>query len=297
LERLGLYRPMMERILKEEGVPQDLVFLAQAESAIAALRGQLEQNRANYRKVVGEVPGTLHPPKPLTILPDTLEEAVALAKRANPALVAANFAERAARDGVAIADALLLPTLSLSTYWQRDRRAARQRFPAVNGAYDQAFVGLQLTVPLYQAGSEYSRIREAKKIAAQTLFQRDTALRAAVAAVATAWARREAAISQIASDQAQVAAAQAAVAAYERQLSAGLATVLELLDSYQQLIGAQIALSQSQQARIIADFQVLSTIGGLTARSLQLPVRYYDEKGDYDEIKWKIFGLSIRPID
>jgi membrane-bound lytic murein transglycosylase D len=33
LERVGLYRPMMERILMEEGVPLDLVFLAQAESA------------------------------------------------------------------------------------------------------------------------------------------------------------------------------------------------------------------------------------------------------------------------
>lgn len=33
LERVGLYRPMMERILAEEGVPLDLVALAQAESA------------------------------------------------------------------------------------------------------------------------------------------------------------------------------------------------------------------------------------------------------------------------
>ena len=33
LERVGLYRSMMERILMEEGVPLDLVFLAQAESA------------------------------------------------------------------------------------------------------------------------------------------------------------------------------------------------------------------------------------------------------------------------
>lgn len=32
LERSGLYRPMIERVLKEEGVPQDLIFLAQAES-------------------------------------------------------------------------------------------------------------------------------------------------------------------------------------------------------------------------------------------------------------------------
>jgi membrane-bound lytic murein transglycosylase D len=33
LERVGTYRPMMERILKEEGVPLDLIYLAQAESA------------------------------------------------------------------------------------------------------------------------------------------------------------------------------------------------------------------------------------------------------------------------
>ena len=32
LERSGRYRPLIEKILKEEGVPQDLVFLAQAES-------------------------------------------------------------------------------------------------------------------------------------------------------------------------------------------------------------------------------------------------------------------------
>jgi len=33
LERMGMYRPMIERILDEEGVPLDLIFLCQAESA------------------------------------------------------------------------------------------------------------------------------------------------------------------------------------------------------------------------------------------------------------------------
>lgn len=271
--------------------------LAQAESAVAGLRGQLKEDRASYRQVIGEYPGTLHPPKPLTILPSTLEDAIALAERSNPNLVAADFAEQAARDGVAIADALLLPIVSLNAFWQRDLRTTQQRFPTVNGAFDQAFVGLQITVPLYQAGAVASQVRQAKKTAAQSLFQRDSALRAAVAAVKQSWARREAAIAQVESNSAQVAAAEAAVANYQRELGAGLATVLELLDSYQQLVGAQIALSQSRQVRIVADFQVLSLIGGLTARSLHLPVRYYDAKGDYDEIKWKIFGLSIRNID
>src|SRR5258708_15931720 len=33
LRRAGRYREMVQRVLREEGVPQDLVFLAQAESA------------------------------------------------------------------------------------------------------------------------------------------------------------------------------------------------------------------------------------------------------------------------
>ena len=37
LRRAGLYRDMIRRVLKEEGVPQDLIFLAQAESAFKPL--------------------------------------------------------------------------------------------------------------------------------------------------------------------------------------------------------------------------------------------------------------------
>ena len=33
LERMGMYRPMIQRILQDEGVPQDLIYLCQAESA------------------------------------------------------------------------------------------------------------------------------------------------------------------------------------------------------------------------------------------------------------------------
>ena len=33
LRRAGRYREMVQRVLKEEGLPQDLIYLAQAESA------------------------------------------------------------------------------------------------------------------------------------------------------------------------------------------------------------------------------------------------------------------------
>jgi len=48
LERVGRYQPMIERILKEEGVPLDLIYLCQAEAL-----SNLAQYRARQRKVCG----------------------------------------------------------------------------------------------------------------------------------------------------------------------------------------------------------------------------------------------------
>jgi outer membrane protein len=279
----------------------DLAFaqarLAQAKASVATAQGQLDQDRATYVQVIGEAPGALKPPEPLTILPQKLDEAVVIAQDSNPNVVIADFAERAARDGVDIATSALLPSLSLNAFWQNDFRTTRQIGPVLNGPFDQGFVGLQLTVPLYQGGAEYSQIREAKKTAAQLRFQTDSARRAAIATVRQVWAQLETAQASITFNLEQVAAAQGAVAMYQRQLAVGLVTVLELLDSYQQLVGAQIGVSQARQSRIVADFQVLSAIGGLTARSLKLPVSYYDPKGDYKEVKWKIFGLSVQKLE
>ena len=39
IQRSGRYRPMIERILDEEGLPQELIHLAQAESGFYAARG------------------------------------------------------------------------------------------------------------------------------------------------------------------------------------------------------------------------------------------------------------------
>jgi outer membrane protein len=276
--------------------------LAQADSVVTVTRSQLEQDRAFYRQVVGDMPGSLERPEPLAVLPPRLDDALALARDSNPNVVAAAFAERAAADGVDIATAALLPSLSANASWTRDNRVTVGGFPAqrnfnLNGPYDTAFVGLQLTVPLYQAGVDYSRVRQARKAASQQRFQLDSTRNAALAATSQVWSQRVAAEAAVGFNTTQVEAAKVAVDQYQREVAAGLRTILELLDSYQQLVGAQVALSQSSQTRIVTDFQLLANIGGLTARSLALPVAYYDAKGDYHAVKWKIFGLSVTAIE
>jgi hypothetical protein len=45
--------------------------------------------------------------------------------------------------------------------------------------------------------------------------------------------------------------------------------------------------------RTLADYALLFASGGLTARSLELDVPYYDPLGDYSRTKWRIWGLGI----
>jgi outer membrane protein len=274
--------------------------LEQAEASVAAAQGQLDEDRAVYKQVIGVPPGALRLPRPLSLPPLNLADARAVARTSNAGVVVSDYALRAARDGVHIAAAALLPSLSAVATWTNDARVTEGGFPGavpLNGHYRFAFVGLQLTMPLYQGGADYSHVRQAEKTEMQLRFQLDSARNAAVTMVEQAWAIRASAEASVHFNTAQVEAAQLAVNQYQREFQIGLLSVIDLLAIYQQLVGAQIALSQAEQSRIVSDFQVLAALGGLTARTLHLPVAYFDPEGDYHEVKWKIFGLSVARIN
>jgi TolC family type I secretion outer membrane protein len=272
--------------------------LADAEARVASSRGALDQARAVYRQVIGDIPGALETPAPLPMLPPTLNDAIALALRANASVVQGEYALHAALDQVRIQEAALLPSLSLVGQLQRDWRSfqQQQQFLAPGGAYDTPFIELRLTMPLYPSGAAYAQIRAAEKTAEQVGFQLDSARKAAISATVGAWQQRDAAQATLSAYSRQVAQAKITVAQFQRQFAAGLATVLELLDGYQDLLSAETNFVTARQERILADFAVLQNIGGLTARTLALPVSYYDPEGDYQQIKWKIFGLGVQPV-
>jgi outer membrane protein len=272
--------------------------LADAEARVVGARSTLEQARAVYRRVIGDFPGTLKMPQPLTILPRTLQDAEAIARRANADVVQAAYARRGAENQISIERAALLPSLSVVGRLQRDYQISQEGPPlfSPSGTYDTAYLALQLTVPLYQSGAEYARVRAAEKSAQQALFQLDSARRDAVSAIVQSWQQLEAAQATLTLFSHQVEQAQIASAQFQRQLAIGVASALEVLDSYQDLLTAQTNLANARRDRIVADFAVLRDIGGLTARSLRLPVAYHDPEGDYQQIKWKIFGLSVEKI-
>lgn len=270
-------------------VAQSEARLAGANAGRIAAEGDLTESRARFVEVVGEAPGTLDTPPILATLPGSLEEAIEVAVNANPNVVAADYVERAARDGVDVVFGELLPSIAVQGQVEYGEEQA------VTTADDRttATVEAQLTVPLYQAGEVSSRVREAKKRASQRRLEMATQRRNAAQVATTAWEALSTARAQITAFETQVRSAEIALEGVREEAQVGSRTILDVLDAEQELLDARVSLVRAKRDEIVAGFQLLAAVGNLTARDLDLPVEYYDYQADYLEVRNKLWGVSV----
>lgn len=269
--------------------------VAQAESRLAIAtadriraEGDLISSRAAYRNVIGDAPGTLKPAKPLGGLPANEEKAVGLARGNAPAVFAAGFDEKAARDDIRVNQANFLPTLDLEGSLTR-----RDAASSTSSRSETAAVELQLTVPLYQAGGVSSQVRSAKHVAAQRRRELDGAVRDAVETATSAWEALQTTRAQIKSFAAGVRAAAIALEGVEQEASVGSRTILDVLDAEQELLDARVSLVRAERDEVVATFDLRAAVGQLTAKRLNLKVKFYDMDANYRAVRNKWFGTGI----
>ncbi len=77
----------------------------------------------------------------------------------------------------------------------------------------------------------------------------------------------------------------------------GARTILDILDAEQELLDSKVNLVRSQRDEIVAGVAVLSAIGRLTARDLELAVDVYNPEIDYLKVRNVWFDLSIDDKD
>jgi len=270
--------------------------VAQAESSFAQAtaqrinaEGQLEVSRANFARAVGHPPGRLMLPRERPVLPATREEAQGLAMGDNPNVIAASFAELAARDNVDVVRGQLLPQISIVGDLNRNFAPS---FTLRNARQDTASVSAQLTMPLYEGGAIYSQTRQAQQTVGQRRSQVDDARRQAVQTASQSWETLQAARAAIASFGAAVKAAQIALVGTQQEALVGSRTVLDVLIAQQQLFTTQSQLVTAQHDAALAEFNLAAATGRLIAPELRLPVKLYDMDKHYRSVKDKLLGFG-----
>jgi outer membrane protein len=269
--------------------------VSQAEARLSRARadriqaeGNLTSSRANFLRVVGDPPARLSPARAPANLPGTEAQAINLAVSENPAVVAARYSERAARDDVDLVAGELLPTLSVQGDLTRQEEIQVRGFER-----DVAEVTAVLSVPLYQAGSVDARVREAKQTASQRrILVEDTTRRAKEDATRT-WEALTTARARIQAFQAQIRANEIALEGVEQEARVGSRTVLDVLDAEQELLDAKVNLVRAQRDEIVSGYQVAAATGRLTAQALALPVEVYDPALNYSRTRDRWFGTGV----
>ncbi|MBS4047495.1 MAG: TolC family outer membrane protein [Alphaproteobacteria bacterium] len=268
--------------------------VAQSESRLSratadriSAEGALVSSRAVLARVIGEMPRTLAAPPPLPQLPQSEEEAVGISFDENPDLQAARFREVAAKNDVRVASGALLPTVSLNASASKADENTRNNF-----RQDTQRVGLQVTVPLYEGGSVYSQTRQRKQTHNQRRIQVEEQRRSVRQSVVQAWENLSTSRSNITARVSQVQAARIALEGVQQEAEVGSRTTLDVLDQEQEYLDARVAEVRARRDEYVAGFALLSAVGRLNARSLSLPVDYYDPTENYERVRNKWFGTD-----
>ena len=273
--------------LTRTDVAQSEARLSGSRTALIQAEAQLTAARSAYAKVVGHAPSKLDKPAPSSMIPQSEEQAHEAAVAANPVIQAARNSEMARRSAISVAKSALLPSVDVQAQYSYGREASS----GIHHGDETSIIGV-LTIPLYQGGAAYSRVREAKQLHNQSMIDISVAERAVSESVSNAWEAVRSARASINSSDEQVKANKIALEGVKQEEEVGSQTTLDVLNAEQELLNARVTLVSAQRNLVVADYGLLAATGQLTAKSLNLPVKYYDPKENYDDVHYKFIGFG-----
>ena len=250
--------------------------------------GDLANQRVTFARIVGQMPGMLAQPKPLTGLPKTQDEAVALSLIKSPSVVAAKFSTEAARADVTATRGNLLPAVDLVGSVTH----ALDQSPISAAKQDSATMLVRLTVPLYKTGEDYAKTRAAQQTSAQKRLELDDANNKAREQASNAWQSLLTAHEAKSTRQEVVASETDALAGVILEAKYGARTTLDVLNAEQELLDSKINLAKADHDEILAMLQLKASVGELNAAALNLPVKFYDPAKNYNLVRNKWVGFT-----
>ncbi len=269
---------------------------AQAEARLS--RGLAELNaaevnlavsQATYTQVIGSPPSQLRPVENVDrFAPRSREDAIALAFKEHPAVMAAGFDVDVAATTINVAESSLLPSITV----QGSASHSSEADPTISTLRtDQASVIAQMNAPIYDGGTGASQTRQAKELAAQSRLVLDQVRNQARTAAVGAWVANEGAKVAVTAAESEVRAATLALQGVQREAAGGQRTTVDVLNSQADLISAKARLIGAQRDRVIASYTLLSAVGRLDVKTLALNTPDYLPEVHYHQVRDAWHGL------
>ncbi|MEQ8667446.1 MAG: TolC family outer membrane protein [Rhodospirillales bacterium] len=262
-----------ERVQRGSGIAVDVLEaksrLQIAKERLVGFEGSLRNAAATYKQVFGRAPdieNMTDPWPPVELVPVSLDEAVETAMLNNPAMLNSAASVEIARERKEGATADYLPSLDLEGTMNYERNnegttGIRRDYSVVLRASWDIFTGFATPALVNQAAYEYRASRDTH----------DLTRRRTTEQVRVAW---ESLITTRDRSRLLENAVNIAAEVYASRLklrAAGQDNVINVLDAENQVTTAQINFTSTAYDVRLASYQLLLTMGLLTAENLNLP--------------------------
>lgn len=272
--------------------------VSQAQARLSAAKAQqrealgfYEVSKATYTQIVGLPANDLKKPEIWFDMPQTLDDAYQIAIRKNPLLQQSIYALEVSDQAVKEAMGAFLPEVSLTGVVGKNFNHG-QGDP---NEQSSSQIGVQATIPLYQAGNLRTAARSAKIDANKKRILIEKERRAVRQQVVYFWEKLKAAEIVIESRQAQIEAETVALEGVKAEEAYGTRDVLDVLNAEQTFLDAKVELIRGEHTRLVAVFELLASMGDLTMQRLALPTGDFSPEIYRDRAKKRWLGVSVDP--
>ncbi|WP_354116151.1 TolC family outer membrane protein [Bradyrhizobium sp. LA7.1] len=240
-------------------------------------------SKATYVQVIGGPPGQLTPATPVDRLsPVTMPASIETANHERPAVLGAGYDVDVAQTTIEVAEGSLLPTVAVQANASRskDSDSTLSTF-----ATNQASILGQINVPIYDGGTAASQTRQAKELASQSRLVLEQVRSQSRTAVVGAWVSNEGTKVALTAAESEAKAADVALQGVRREAAGGQRTTIDVLNAQQDLTAARSRQIQAQRDRVIASYTLLSAVGRLDVRTLNLDTPDYLPEAHYHQVR------------
>ena len=242
----------------EGDLQQALERVEAAKATRADFQRSLDDARSKYRKIIGVEAFNVSFPGPLRGLPRSKDDALAIALRRNPTLLAAESDKEAARQAFRATDDAFVPSVSLE-----GRASHSVDADTFIGKRDDIAGKLVVAWDIFRGGQDsWHRAEMAERYTEETMrqarLQRD-----ALESIDKAWAARTITANRIAALTRQLTADKKTIAIYRKEYEIKQRSLIDLLNAENQYFNAAASLTSARGVIVFADYQLLAAMGSL----------------------------------
>jgi len=233
-----------------------------AQANLASAEANLRESNIQFQKVTGNMPAELDNPLafPCEMHAQTLDDAIKLAMQNNPAFKSQAAGFDAAQANERLAQSALKPKLGLDA-----GAGFNNNLDGIDYKNNEAYAMARLKYNVYRGGADSARVKETGFQNEEAMSQVELAKRRIEESTRLSWSTLEVTQKRLPILKSRVKAAELTRDGYAKEFNIGQRTLLDLLDSENELYSAQSEYINGRYLERFSNYRLMADMGNLLA--------------------------------